>query len=128
MNKKGMLANLIGAFIVILIGVSLIPIIAEQIEKARTSGTEPMSTAASTVLGFVPLFFALAIVGIALMVAISALRNAGILPSNDIDNEYRDIKPKRKSGKQTYLQFVQERLAVEREMRRAHGIFWWLRG
>ena len=127
MNKKGMLGNLIGGFLIIIIGVMLIPAISQQIEKARTSEYEPMPTAASMVLGFIPLFFGLAIVGIALMVVVSALRNAGLMEGND--DEYRDIKPKRKkSGKQTYLQFVQERLAVEREMRRSRGLFWWIRG
>jgi len=137
-NKKGMIGNLIGAFIVILVGVSLIPVIAQQIDSAQncplyfyeniTNMTgipkgptdsfggggsdyhfggydgqivhksflsqysiiqtnssvfnpdcEPLSPTAKQALGFVPLFFALGIILMAIGVVYSSLRNVGCI-------------------------------------------------
>jgi hypothetical protein len=36
--------------------------------------------------------------------------------------ETKSTKPE----KQTYFQYVQERIAVERKMRKTNGFFWWL--
>ena len=52
-----MLGNLIGGFIIIIIGVSLIPTVADQVEEAKDSGN--VTGATDTIVGLVPLFFAI---------------------------------------------------------------------
>lgn len=104
-----MIANLIGGFISILIGVSLIGPIAVETNKVAgpcgmtigsitygtyaggvcTNGTQTTNTTvtalygsgtwASTVLQLVPGFFALGILGIGIAVTYSSLRQAGIV-------------------------------------------------
>lgn len=142
MNKKGMLGQLIGAFIVILVGITLIPLIYQQVTKAQTQlainntegGFGINSESSMAVLSLTPVFFALSIIVIVIMVVTTTLRSAGLLGSSDDgdsdkEDEYKDIiKPKKvKKHKQTYIEFVQERLAVERMMRKQDGFFWWLR-
>jgi hypothetical protein len=76
-----MIANLIGGFISILIGVSLIGPIATQVNTvAATNGAVyNSSTWGATVLQLVPGFFALGILGIGIAVTYSSLRQAGIV-------------------------------------------------
>ena len=76
-----MIANLIGGFISILIGVSLIGPIATQVNTvAVTSGDLYNSSSwGATVLNLVPGFFALGILGIGIAVTYSSLRQAGIV-------------------------------------------------
>lgn len=62
---------------------------------------------------------------VVLMVGCSLLPEVSRQISNGCINY--EVK-KEKSNKQTYLQYVQERLNVEKEMRRSKGMFWWLRG
>ena len=76
-----MIANLIGGFVSILVGVSLIgPVSTEVNTAAATSGA--LSNASSwgaTVLNLVPGFFALGILGIGIAVTYSSLRQAGVV-------------------------------------------------
>jgi len=76
-----MIANLIGGFVAILIGVSLVgPISTEVNSVAVTSGALYNSTSwGATVLKMVPGFFALGILGIGIAVTYSSLRQAGIV-------------------------------------------------
>jgi len=76
-----MIANLIGGFVAILIGVSLIgPISTEVNTAAVTDGALDNSTSwGATVLKMVPGFFALGILGIGIAVTYSSLRQAGIV-------------------------------------------------
>ena len=92
-----MIANLIGGFISILIGVSLIGPIATQVNVVggTTNATGPClvtesassaycnlylsSSWGATVLKLVPGFFALGILGIGIAVTYSSLRQAGIV-------------------------------------------------
>ena len=76
-----MIANLIGGFIAILIGVSLIGPIATQVNTAAaTDGALYNATSwGATVLNLVPGFFALGILGIGIAVTYSSLRQAGIV-------------------------------------------------
>lgn len=124
-NKKGLLGNLIGGFIAILIAVTLIPVIAEKVKEAQVDGsinaTSPM---AQTLLNLTPVVFGITILLLGIGIAIQALRDVGLGESSDVAPiQIKKSKPK----KQTYLQYVQERLAVEREFRRERGIFWWLK-
>jgi hypothetical protein len=76
-----MIANLIGGFVAILIGVSLVgPISTEVNTAAATVGALYNATGwGATVLKMVPGFFALGILGIGIAVTYSSLRQAGIV-------------------------------------------------
>ncbi len=72
----GMLGNLIGRFIVIIIGITLISTIAEQV--SQMSNTTNVTGATATILRITPLFFALGIIVAGIAWAMSGLRNAGL--------------------------------------------------
>ena len=71
-----MLGNLIGGFIVIIVGVSLMPTVANEVAGAQAGN---VTGAASTILGLVPLFFALGIMSAGVAITVGGLRNAGIM-------------------------------------------------
>ena len=76
-----MIANLIGGFVSILVGVSLIGPVSEQVNTAAVTNGDlyNSSTWGATVLKLVPGFFALAILGIGIAVTYTSLRQAGIV-------------------------------------------------
>ncbi len=71
-----MLGNLIGGFIVIIVGVSLMPSVADEVVAAQTGN---VTGASSTILGLTTLFFALGIASAGIAVAAQGLRAAGML-------------------------------------------------
>jgi xanthine/uracil permease len=71
-----MLGNLIGGFIVIIVGVSLIPSVANEVVGAQAGN---VTGAASTILGLTTLFFALGIASAGIAIAAQGLRAAGML-------------------------------------------------
>ena len=90
MNKKGLLANLIGGFIVLLIGFALIPTIMETVENAITNITiqgnltaPPEGSWGMTMINLVPLFFVLAILTVAVAMGYQGLRSAGLIGGSD---------------------------------------------
>ena len=76
-----MIGNLIGGFVSILIGVSLIGPIAVQVNLVAATGGSVYnsSTWGASVLQMVPGFFALGILGFGIAVTYSSLRQAGIV-------------------------------------------------
>jgi hypothetical protein len=80
-----MLGNLLGGFIVILIGTNLIGSVADSVWTSRydnQSGATKDSRvtgAAGTILGLTPLFFALGIMAAGVALCIGGLRNAGVM-------------------------------------------------
>jgi len=79
-----MLGNLIGGFITIVIGVNLIGPVADDVAANTNNGCFGTSCynltgAAGTILGLVPLFFALGIMSSGVALAIGGLRNAGLV-------------------------------------------------
>ncbi len=78
-----MISRLIGGFVAILLGVSLIGPIAQEIDSvAATDGTGALHNSTSwgaTVLKLVPGFFALGILGIGIAVTYGSLRDAGVV-------------------------------------------------
>ena len=78
-----MLANILGGFIVIVIGVNLIPSIADQVSVVQTGAAGNQTTnvtgAASTIVGLSTLFFALGIMASGVSIAVGGLRNAGLV-------------------------------------------------
>lgn len=76
-----MIANLIGGFVTILIGTSLIGPIATQTNAAAATGGAlyNSSTWGASVLQLVPGFFALGLLGVGIAVTYSSLRQAGVV-------------------------------------------------
>ena len=77
------LGNMIGGFIIIVIGVNLIGPIADSVQTARFNGSGEGVTnvtgAAGTILNLTTLFFALGIMAAGVALAVGGLRNAGII-------------------------------------------------
>jgi len=76
-----MMAQLIGGFIAILIGVMLVGTVSTEVQTAAMSSGD-LNTVCSwgaTVLEMVPGFFALAIMGIGVAVTYSAMRETGMV-------------------------------------------------
>ncbi len=82
-----MLGNLLGGFIVIIVGVNLMPSIADSVAGARyINGTVGLGTnsshvtgASSTILGLTPLFYALGVMSAGVALTVGGLRNAGVM-------------------------------------------------
>lgn len=76
-----MINRLIGGFVAILIGVSLVGPIADQVNAVANTGGSlyNATTWAATVLKMVPGFFALGILGIGIAVTYGSLRDAGVV-------------------------------------------------
>jgi hypothetical protein len=71
-----MLGNLIGGFIVVLVGANLIGTVADEIYSARQGN---VTGAASTILNLTTIFFALGIMSSGVALAVGGLRNAGLV-------------------------------------------------
>jgi len=71
-----MLGNLIGGFIVIVVGTSLMPVVANSVSAAQTGN---VTGAASTIVGLVTLFYALGLMSTGVSISVSGLRQAGIM-------------------------------------------------
>ncbi len=71
-----MLGNLLGGFIVIIVGTSLMPVVADSVVAAQNGN---VTGAASTILGLTPLFYALGIMSAGVALTVGGLRNAGIM-------------------------------------------------
>ena len=76
-----MISRLIGGFVEILIGVSLIGPVASEVDAASNSSSDLATTTSwgATVLRLVPGFFALGILGIGIAVTYGAMRDAGVV-------------------------------------------------
>lgn len=72
-----MLGNIIGGFIVILVGTALLPTVAEQVATAQANGN--VTGASDTLVGLTTLFFSLAIATSAIAIAAQGLRNSGLV-------------------------------------------------
>jgi len=71
-----MLGNLLGGFIIIIVGVNLLPTVANQVVSAQAGN---VTGAASTILGLTPLFFSLGIMSAGVALVAGGLRNAGMI-------------------------------------------------
>lgn len=72
-----MLGNLIGGFIVILVGVTLAPTVADEVQGARSNGN--ITGASDTIIGLTTLFYCLAIASTGIGIATVGLRNSGLM-------------------------------------------------
>jgi len=79
-----MLGNLIGGFVVILVGVTLAPTVGNEIRGAQGNssgigqGTN-ITGAANTILGLSTLFYCLAVASTGIGIATIGLRNSGLM-------------------------------------------------
>lgn len=78
-----MIARLIGGFVAILIGLSLIYPISRQINSSAAVASMPADSYGSTLLKLVPAFFALGVLGIGIAITWGALRSAGVVGGVD---------------------------------------------
>lgn len=80
-----MLGELIGGFIVLLVGVTLLPTVANQVDTARKCNStscetgSQLSGSASTIVDLVTLFYALGIMSAGVAIAAQGLRAAGMM-------------------------------------------------
>jgi len=79
-----MLGNLIGGFIVILVGATIAPTVAGEVRAARGNATgvgigTNITGAASTILGLTTLFYCLAVASTGIGIATIGLRNSGLM-------------------------------------------------
>ena len=72
-----MLGNIIGGFIVILVGTALLPTVAQQVGTAQADSN--VTGASDTLVGLTTLFFALAIATSSIGIAAQGLRSAGLI-------------------------------------------------
>ena len=96
MDKRGYLGNLVGGFVVLIVGVTLLPSIADEVNEQQGNTTG----AASSILGLTTLFFALGIMAVGVAIAIMGLKKAGFIgeePDED-DNEEDDEDDNEEDG------------------------------
>lgn len=72
-----MLGDLIGGFIIILVGTALLPTVAQQVGTAQADGN--VTGASDTLVGLTTMFFSLSIATSAIGVAAQGLRNSGLM-------------------------------------------------
>jgi len=72
-----MLGNVIGGFIVILVGATLAPTVAQQVGIAQADGN--ITGASDTILGLTTLFYCLAIASTGIGIATVGLRQSGLM-------------------------------------------------
>lgn len=72
-----MLGNLLGGFVVILVGVNLLPTVAQQTQYAMNNVTKGGAT--YSILGLVTIFYTLGIMSAGVSLAVAGLRNAGMV-------------------------------------------------
>ncbi len=101
------LGNLIGGFITLLVGITLLPMIAEevgsicnnQVSNSTDSpcvpgpdGIEVLGGASGSIIGLVTMFFALAIMITAISVVVSGLKSAGLMCDPEYDEKVNKAK------------------------------------
>lgn len=72
-----MLGNLIFGFIVILVGVTLAPTVANEVAGAQANSN--ITGASDTIVGLTTLFYVLAIASVGISITTVGLRNAGLM-------------------------------------------------
>jgi len=84
-DKLMALGNILGGFIVVLVGATLMPTIADQTEATYNAGNSVNASAtnvtgaAKAITGLVPLFFALGIMATGVALAVNGLRESGMM-------------------------------------------------
>jgi hypothetical protein len=74
-----MLGNLIGGFVVILVGVNLAPVVGTGVVYAGLNTTANLSAATTAILGLTTIFFCLGVMAAGISVATNGLKQAGLI-------------------------------------------------
>jgi len=74
-----MLMNLIGGFIVILIGTNLTSVVADGVALANANADVASFSGSTAILGLVTIFFAIGVMSAGVALAMGGLRNAGLI-------------------------------------------------
>ncbi|MAH44555.1 hypothetical protein CMI37_01925 [Candidatus Pacearchaeota archaeon] len=72
-----MLGNLIGGFIVILVGATLAPTVADEVKGAQNNGN--ITGASDTIIGLTTLFYCLSVASAGIGIATVGLRQSGLM-------------------------------------------------
>ena len=72
-----MLGNIIGGFIVILVGATLAPTVANEVAGAQANAN--ITGASNTIIGLTTLFYCLAVAATGIGIATIGLRNSGLM-------------------------------------------------
>jgi len=72
-----MLGNLIGGFIVILVGATLAPTVANEVQAAEDNAN--ITGASQTIIGLTTLFYCLAVASAGIGIAMAGLRQGGMI-------------------------------------------------
>ena len=72
-----MLGNLISGFIIILVGVTLAPTVANEVQGAKSNAN--ITGASNTIIGLTTLFYCLAVASTGIGIATLGLRNSGLM-------------------------------------------------
>jgi xanthine/uracil permease len=72
-----MLGNIIGGFIVILVGVTLAPTVATEVQGAEDNAN--ITGSEETIIGLTTLFYCLAVASTGIGIATMGLRNSGLM-------------------------------------------------
>ena len=82
-DKEMVLGSLIGGFIVIIVGVNLVPVIGNSIEFAQTGDNQTtqsnVSSTSATLLDITEIFFAIGVMAAGVGLAMTGLRESGLV-------------------------------------------------
>ena len=77
-----MLGNLIGGMIIAVVGVTLLPVVANAVQGSlwfNTTTASNVTGASTSVVSLITLFFALGVMASGLAIAVQGLKNAGVM-------------------------------------------------
>lgn len=76
-NRRGNLASIVMTFILILVGIALTPTIQEEVTGVTGSGGNNLTGAANTMMGLVPLFWAILVISLGIVAVYVQFRKMG---------------------------------------------------
>ncbi len=74
-----MLGTILGGFVIILVGTSLLPSVAQAVWTATNDSNVSQSSASVVMMNLIPMFFALMVAGAGVMTAYYGLANSGLI-------------------------------------------------
>lgn len=117
-----MIGNIIGAFIVLLIGFTLHPTIKSEVTNFLTNSSSNLTNSASqTVISLIPFLFMSFLVAFSIGLVLMSLRDFGLVGSKYMEEYEKDFEEKVKENpnhKQTYKEYVQEMLEAQKMIKR----------
>jgi len=95
MNKRGMIANLIGGFVAIVIGLALFPVITKEINSMQEGADSSIYNVtgytggflSSKMIGLIPTLFAIVVVVMGVVIILNGLKTAGLIGGHKVKQE-----------------------------------------